>query len=139
MRRFLPVLLGVSTLLSLFAPPASAAEVIDIIEVKGRIDPVLVDFVARSLERAEADGSVVLVIHLDSPGALVDADDLEVLTFRLRHSSVPVAVWVGPTGARAHGGAVELLDAAAVSGMAQGTTVGRSARLPATVGAEAAL
>jgi len=138
-RRFLPVLLGVSTLLSLLASPASAAEVIDIIEVKGRIDPVLVDFVTRSLDRAEADDSVVLVIHLDSPGALVDADDLEVLTFRLQHSSVPVAVWVGPTGARAHGGAVELLDAAAVSGMAQGTTVGRSAPVPGTLGAEAAL
>jgi membrane-bound serine protease (ClpP class) len=95
-RRFLPVLLGVATLLSLFAPPASAAEVIDIIEVKGRIDPVLVDFVTRALRRAEADRSEVLVIHLDSPGALVDADDLEALTFRLQHASIPVAVWVGP-------------------------------------------
>ena len=138
-RRILPVLLGVSTLLSLWAAPASAAEVVDIIEVKGRIDPVLVDFVTRSLDRAEADGSVVLVIHLDSPGALVGEDDLEVLTFRLQHATVPVAVWVGPTGARAHGGAVELLRAAGVAGMAQGTSVGRSAGLAGTLGAEAAL
>jgi membrane-bound serine protease (ClpP class) len=138
-RRFLPVLLGVATLLSLFAPPASAAEVIDIIEVKGRIDPVLVDFVTRALRRAEADRSEVLVIHLDSPGALVDADDLEALTFRLQHASIPVAVWVGPTGARAYGGAVELMTAAGVAGMAQGTRLGRSSQLAGTLGAEAAL
>jgi len=137
-RRFLPLLLGVSTLAALFAPPAAAAGTIDIIEVKGRIDPVLVDFVTRSLERAEADGSEVLVIHLDSPGALVDDDELEVLSFRLQHAAVPVAVWVGPTGARAHGGAVELVDAAGVAGMAQGTRVGRGPDLPGSLGAEAA-
>lgn len=138
-RRFLPLLLGLATLGILSASPASAAGTIDIIEVRGRIDPVLVDFVTRSLERAEADGSEVLVVHLDSAGALVGADDLAVLTFRLTHATVPVAVWVGPTGARAYGGAVELLEAAGVAGMAQGTQVGRSPDLPETLGAEAAL
>ena len=127
-----------STLAALFASPAGAAGTIDIIEVKGRIDPVLVDFVTRSLERAESGGSEVLVIHLDSPGALVDDDELAVLTFRLQHATVPVAVWVGPTGARAQGGAVELVDAAGVAGMAQGTRVGPGPGLPGSLGAEAA-
>jgi len=35
-----------------------------------------------------------------------------------------VAVWVGPSGARAYGAAAQLLGAAAVTGMAPGTRVG---------------
>jgi membrane-bound serine protease (ClpP class) len=38
---------------------------------------------------------------------------------------VPVAVWVGPSGARAYGGATVLLRAAAVAGMAPSTRTGR--------------
>ncbi|MCU1448202.1 MAG: hypothetical protein JWP02_372, partial [Acidimicrobiales bacterium] len=44
---------------------------------------------------------------------------------KISHASVPVAVWVGPSGARAYGGAVRLVQAAAVTGMAPGTRVGR--------------
>ena len=116
------------------------------IEVSGRIDPVVADFVARLLPQAERDDDEVLVIQLDSPGSLLDGHDLDALAFRLAHAAVPVAVWVGPSGSRAYGGATRLVRAAAVSGMAPGSHVGHFAggppgdplSVPASLGAETA-
>ncbi|MBA3267177.1 MAG: hypothetical protein H0T70_02825 [Acidimicrobiia bacterium] len=98
---------------------------VDVIEVKGRIDPIEVDFIKRSLNTAENNDDEVLVIQLDSPGALVDAAALEALAFRITHARVPVAVWVGPSGSRAYGGASCLVSAAALAGMAPGTHTGK--------------
>ena len=59
---------------------------------------------------------------MNSPGALIDGQELDELVFRVAHSSVPVTVWIGPTGARAYGGAARLVAAAAYAGMAPRTT-----------------
>src|SRR5258708_2561739 len=71
----------VSTLFALFLPLLAAAPAgaqatpartsIDVIEVSGRLDPVNVDFVERSLHEAQADRASALVIRLDSPGSVV--------------------------------------------------------------------
>jgi len=114
--------------LVLAAPPGQAApenRAVDVIEVSGRIDPIEADFVRRSLAQAEKNDDEVLVIQLDSPGALVDQSALDVLAFRLSHASVPVAVWIGPSGSRAYGGANRLVSAAGLAGMAPGTHVGK--------------
>ena len=66
-----------------------------------------------------------MLIQLDSPGAVLSTVDLDVLAFKLSHARVPVVVWIGPSGARAYGGAVRLVEAAAITGMAPGTGVGR--------------
>ncbi len=100
---------------------------VDVIEVKGRIDAIEAQFVRRSIAEAERDGSQLLVIQLDSTGSLLSDVELDELAFRVTHAAVPVAVWVGPSGARAFGGAVRLVRAAAVSGMATGTRIGRFA------------
>jgi membrane-bound serine protease (ClpP class) len=108
------------------APPAPGARAVDVIAVSGRVDPVQADFVTRSLRAAERAGDEVLVIQLDSPGDLLDDDDLAALEFRLQHAAIPVAVWVGPSGSRAYGGATRLLAAAPVVGMAPGSHVGKA-------------
>jgi len=111
------------------AQPQSQAQsppggVVDVVAVDGRIDPVVVDFLTRSVAAAEEAGSEVLVIQLDTPGVLVGRDRFAALTERIRTARVPVAVWVGPSGARADGATVALLAAAATAGMAPGTRVG---------------
>ncbi|HUQ62928.1 MAG TPA: NfeD family protein [Acidimicrobiales bacterium] len=111
---------------------------IDVIEVSGRIDPIEVDFITKSVRQAETSGDEVLVIQLDSPGALVDSARLNRLAARLRTAQLPVAVWVGPSGARAYGGATRLLEAADVAGMAPGTHVGKSSVIPGSLGSGAA-
>ncbi|HYX44582.1 MAG TPA: hypothetical protein VE760_06025, partial [Acidimicrobiales bacterium] len=108
------------------APPAPGARAVDVIAVSGRVDPVQADFVTRSLRAAERAGDEVLVIQLDSPGDLLDDDDRAALEFRLQHAAIPVAVWVGPSGSRAYGGATRLLAAAPVVGMAPGSHVGKA-------------
>jgi membrane-bound serine protease (ClpP class) len=97
---------------------------IHIIEVKGRIDPIVADFVARSLRSAQDENAEVVVIQIDSPGSLISDQKAAELVFRITHSSVPVAVWIGPTGARAYGGATRLVTAAATAGMAPRTKMG---------------
>lgn len=106
----------------LLARPAGAQEEpdrhVDVVQVSGWIDPVVVDFLEDTVAKSERGGAEALVIQLDSPGAVVDADDLERLAARIRDASVPVAVWVGGSGARADGGAAALVDAAPIVGLA---------------------
>lgn len=103
------------------------------IAVDGRIDPVLADFIRDSIRKAEDTGAEALVIQLDSPGALISRSALDSLVFHVGHATVPVAVWVGPSGAHAIDGAFELVRAAAISGVAQGSRIG--GRLDPALGA----
>ena len=120
--------LAAGQLLLPVAPAAAApraASAVDVIQVSGLIDPLMVDFIGHALGTARRDGSQVLVLQLDSPGAIVSDDELVGLAVRVHTSAVPVAIWVGTVGARAYGGAVELVRAAAVTGIAPRAHVGR--------------
>jgi membrane-bound serine protease (ClpP class) len=103
--------------------PAAPAGVIDVVEVSGRIDPVVDDFIRQAIASASRTKSEVLVIQLDSSGVLVSRSAFAALIDRIRTSPVPVAVWVGPTGASAGGPTAAILAGAAVAGMAPGTKV----------------
>jgi len=104
-----------------------------VLEVSGYLDPVLVDFVSGAIEDAEADDAIAVVLQLNSRGSAVDDATLTDLARRIESSSVPVSVWVGPSGARAYGGAAELAAVTAEIGMAPGTRIGDvgEPRLPA--------
>jgi membrane-bound serine protease (ClpP class) len=103
--------------------PAAPVGVIDVVEVSGRVDPVVADFVRQAIASAARSGSEVLVIQLDSSGVLISRSAFAALAERIRTSPVPVAVWVGPTGASAGGPTAAILASAAVAGMAPGTHV----------------
>ncbi|HUP87283.1 MAG TPA: NfeD family protein [Acidimicrobiales bacterium] len=108
---------------------------LDVIEVSGLLDPVNVDFIARSLAEAQADHTSALVIRLDSPGGVAPKADLARLVEGVRSSRVPVAIWVGPgKESRASGEAFALFEAAAVQGMAPGAHV-RASRADAVTAA----
>jgi membrane-bound serine protease (ClpP class) len=102
---------------------ASPKRHVAVIEVSGLLDRVLVDFIETQLDDAEDDDAIALVLQLNSKGAVVDDDRLDALVQRIERSSVPVDVWVGPSGSRAAGGATELLAAARTSGVAPGSRV----------------
>lgn len=106
------------------APDAASDGVVDVIEVSGLIDPITADFVSRSVASAEADGSVALILQLDSTGAVITDGELTELARTLRGATVPVTVWVGPSGAEAKGGAAELALAADSLSIAQGSEIG---------------
>jgi membrane-bound serine protease (ClpP class) len=97
---------------------------VEILEVGGWIDPVSAESIRRTVANAAADGAQVVVIQLNSPGSLLSEDAMEELTGQLSAPGViPVAVWVGPSGARVRGAAVDLLGAADVVGLASKVTV----------------
>ncbi|MHB8669167.1 MAG: NfeD family protein [Acidimicrobiales bacterium] len=111
----------------------SATPAVDVIQVSGLIDPVIVDFVTHALDDAARSASLALVIQLNSPGATVSRRRLDALVAALCASRVPVAVWVG-VGARARGGAARLVEAAGIAGAAPKASLGpapRSAERPA--------
>jgi membrane-bound serine protease (ClpP class) len=113
----------------LLAPPAGAAPAQDgsdpagagfvsVIEVSGLLDRVLVDFVETQITAAEDRGAIALVLQLNSSGAVVADERLDALVERIEESSVPVDVWVGPSGSRAIGETTAVLAAARTVGVA---------------------
>lgn len=106
--------------LAALAQGASPARVL-VVQAEGPIDGILDDAILGHLAEAERSGAT-FVLQLDAPGTL-DRDALE-LAQALRAASVPVAVWVGPTPARAAGAALLLVHAASIAGIAPGAAVG---------------
>lgn len=94
------------------------------IEVKGRIDRIEADFMTQAIATAVREGSQVLIIQLDSPSSILPESRFAALIERLRNSAVPVAVWVGPSGAQVSREATRLVRAAAISAVANGAHVG---------------
>ncbi|MCX7619635.1 MAG: hypothetical protein N2037_02180 [Acidimicrobiales bacterium] len=107
-------------------PEGSGTEAgfVDVIEVTGLVDPIVVEFIETSIAQAEKNGALALVLQLDSPGATVPEHELLDLLGRIRTASVPVDVWIGPSGSAATGRAALLASAASEFAMAPGTRYG---------------
>src|SRR5205085_1773124 len=116
------------------AAQAAAPGPVDVIEVKGRIDRIEADFITRAIASASREGSQVLIIQLDSPGSILSKGAFDDLLTGVLGSAVPVAVWVGPSGASASHQAVQLVQGAAVSGRANGAHVKAVGSVTPTLG-----
>lgn len=102
-------------------PSSDGRTIVDVAEVFGVLDAQLAaDMVAR-IREAERDGVALLVLELDTAGAL--EVDVATLVAAIRDARVPVAVWIGPRRARARAAGALLVAAAHVS------AIGPSARL----------
>jgi membrane-bound serine protease (ClpP class) len=96
---------------------------VTVVEVDGLLDPVLVRFVEDRVHAAERACAVALVLQLDSGGAVVSDGELDDLVATMDDSSVPVDVWIGPSGSKATDEAVRLVAAARVTGIAPGSSI----------------
>lgn len=128
------ILILVFTLLSAFAfplPLASAAErVALVLHVNGAISPATAEYVTRGLKRANERGVALIVLEMDTPGGL-DTSMRDIIRAIL-DSSVPVASFVAPSGARAASAGTYILYASHVAAMAPGTNLG--AATPIAIG-----
>jgi membrane-bound serine protease (ClpP class) len=98
-----------------------AADVLKIV-VNGAIHPVTAEYIGRALETASANRDQAVLIELNTPGGLVDSTR-EIIE-KISASSVPVIVYVTPTGSRAGSAGIFILEAADVAAMAPGSNAG---------------
>ncbi len=117
----------VAVVLAALAVPAAAAGAsgpapVRVIELDGGVDPVSARFIEGRIHAAEDAGAAAVVIRVDTPGGLVSSAR-EIVT-AMGESSVPVTVWVGPSGARAGSAGAYISAAADLLGMAPGTNIG---------------
>ena len=125
----LVVLLGFATLLSSAATVRAAVPVASI-EMDSAITPVTVRLLTTALDRAQSEGAQALIVQLNTPGGLERSMRSMVQT--ILGSSIPVIVYVAPTGARAASAGVFITMAAHVAAMAPATNIG--AAHPVAVG-----
>lgn len=106
--------------------PAADSPPVDVLQVSGLFDEITVNSIDDAIARADDTGAQALVLQVNSRGAVVDREEMEGLLARVADAPVPVAVWVGPSGARLYGLPAQLLTVADVTGMAPGARVGHS-------------
>ncbi len=97
---------------------------VDVLQVSGLFDPILVAEVESAIDRAVDGGAQALILQVNSRGTVVSDDVVEDLLDTVATAEIPIGIWVGPSGARFYGTAAQLLAVADVTGMAPGARVG---------------
>ncbi|MBI5233855.1 MAG: nodulation protein NfeD, partial [Deltaproteobacteria bacterium] len=116
---FIPSL--VFSLTVIFAHNSNAGP-IHHIKVEGIVNPVMGEYITKSLDNAERTGAEALLIELDTPGGL-DLSMRDIIKAILS-SEIPVIVYISPSGSRAASAGVFITYAAHVAAMAPGTNIG---------------
>jgi membrane-bound serine protease (ClpP class) len=91
-------------------------------DLNGDINNIMSAYIQTSVNRAEADHAGALLVVMNTPGGISTSMD-EIVT-SLLNSTVPVVVYVSPTGARAASAGLFVAQAADVLAMAPGTNIG---------------
>ncbi|HYN05884.1 MAG TPA: NfeD family protein [Vicinamibacterales bacterium] len=120
------------TLIANQPPPASTARVVYVATVDSIIHPVSAEYMIQTMDLADRDGAALVVFTLRTPGGLVDST--RDIVARMLAAKTPVAIFVGPAGARAASAGFILTIAADVAAMAPGTHIG--AAHPVAAGGE---
>ncbi len=136
-RRILLVLIGLLLVSSIAAHVQAATPRVDVLTIKGTINPVLIDYVDRGIEEAEDSGAEALIIQMDTPGGLDTAmrDIIQLIV----NSRIPVVVYVAPSGARAASAGLYILQSAHIAVMAPNTATGAATPISMGEGGEASM
>lgn len=101
-----------------------AAGFVDVVEISGLLDPVLASKIEDAVAAANREGARALVLQLNSRQTVISDERLNELAVDIADSTVPVVVWVGPSGSRATGKVAQLVGVADQVGVAIGSRIG---------------
>lgn len=91
-------------------------------EIEGVISPITANYVERVIKKAEERDAEALVLLLDTPGGLMNAMR-DIVKYEL-NSTVPIVIYVYPSGASDASAGVFLTYAAHIAAMTPGTNLG---------------
>jgi len=121
-RVLVPALWVVLVLALLAVHPAGAAGGrIDVLSLKGVVNPTQASYIARGIDEANEAGAELVVIGMDTPGGLDSS--MRSIIQAILESEVPVAVYV-IQGGRAASAGTFITMASHVAAMAPGTAIG---------------
>ncbi|PYQ17867.1 MAG: serine protease, partial [Acidobacteria bacterium] len=95
---------------------------IPVVELEGVVHAVTASHVVQAIDKADAEGAPLLILRLDTPGGFDTA--MRQIVDKMLNCRTPVAVFVGPSGARAASAGFIITVAADVAAMAPGTNIG---------------
>jgi membrane-bound serine protease (ClpP class) len=124
------------------APAANAKGAhVDVVSFDRNVNTASSRFITGAIQTARDDGSVLLIIEMDTPGG--DLDAMKSITQAILASPVPVVVYVTPAGGRAASAGALIAFSAPIIAMAPGTRIGAASpidsagqNLPSTLDAK---
>jgi len=122
------VLAGAAVMLPVNA--AAATPRVEQADLNGDINTITASYIETSVDRAEADHADALLVVVNTPGGISTSMD-DIVT-SLVNSTVPVVVYVYPSGARAASAGLFVSQAADVLAMAPGTNIGSAHPIQST-------
>lgn len=106
----------------LLLPFLSKAQRAISIKIDGSINPAAAAFIKKAIDKAGDEKAECLIIHLNTPGGLLKST--RVIVSDILESSVPVVVYISPSGAHAGSAGVFITMAAHIAAMAPSTNIG---------------
>jgi membrane-bound serine protease (ClpP class) len=92
------------------------------VKIDGSINPASAEYISKGIEKAEAEKAECVLIHLNTPGGLLTST--RNIVGAMMKSTVPVVVYVSPSGAHAGSAGVFITLAANIAAMAPETNIG---------------
>jgi len=112
----------IALILGFLTASASADQKVVVLELKGALGVATAEYIIDGIEHAEAIDAELVIIDMDTPGGLMSP--MRDIIQAILNSSVPVATYVTPEGARADSAGTYILLASHIAAMAPTTHLG---------------
>ncbi len=116
----------------LVASPVARAETAhyDLVSFQRNVDPASARYLTDAIDTAQSDGAALLLIELDTPGG--DLDSMKLIVQKELASTVPIVVYIAPSGGRAGSAGTFVALAAPIVAMAPDTRIGAASPVDST-------
>ena len=104
----------------IFSLPASA-EILKVV-INDTIQPISEEYITRAIDEAQRRNAQAVLIEINTPGGLVSST--RGIIEKITASSIPIIVYVTPTGGHAGSAGIFILESADIAAMAPGTAAG---------------